>query len=65
MIYILAALLPPIMVSAASATSFSMVPSKMLITREATKAVTRLMASQAQRLRALGMKKSGAKKLGV
>ena len=39
--------------SAASATSFSIEPSKAPITREAMKAVTRLTASQVQRLRAL------------
>jgi hypothetical protein len=36
-------------ISAASATSFSIEPSKAPITREAMKAVTRLTASQAQR----------------
>ncbi len=35
--------------SAASATSFSMLPSNSPITRDAMKAVTRLMASQVQR----------------
>ena len=38
-------------ISAARATSFSMAPSKTPMTREAMKAVTRLTASQAQRLR--------------
>ncbi len=45
--------LPPIPatigISAASATSFSIEPSKAPITREAMNAVTRLIASQAQR----------------
>ncbi|MNC93682.1 hypothetical protein D3C83_103640 [compost metagenome] len=49
--------LPPmpatIGISAASATSFSIEPSKAPITREAMNAVTRLIASQAQRLRKL------------
>ena len=40
-------------ISAASATSFSIEPSKAPITREAMKAVTRLIASQDQRLRKL------------
>jgi hypothetical protein len=44
--------LPPTLamigMSAASATSLSMVPSKAPITREATKAATRLIASHAQ-----------------
>ena len=59
--------LPPMLatmgISAASATTFSIVPSNTPMTREATKAVSRFRASQAQRLRALlaiGAKRSSS-----